>query len=40
MSRSYSETDCKVGNGNSIAVIASKEEVKSGTVLGSIRSLI
>ena len=30
--------DCKVGNGNSIAVIASKEEVKSGTVLEALEA--
>ena len=37
-SESIVRRDCKVGNGNSIAVIASKEEVKSGTVLEALES--
>lgn len=37
-SESIVRRDCKVGNGNSIAVIASKEEVKSGTVLEALEA--
>ena len=30
--------DCKIGDGENIAVIASKEDVKSGTVLESLEA--
>ena len=31
--------ECRIGDGNNIAVIGSKEDVKSGTVLGSVEAI-